>query len=260
MELEESVATIFYIFLFAAFITITHSQSDWFKTTVTGLDTLSEFQTDLVNDFVYSSCFIATNNQGNNIHGVFDTDLLDKHTEKKLISEIIELAPLSTDYTIHYAPTVDDCVNTKDNFYFYEVREKEGPKTQWIFGSSEKLGFGYDKKTWTFGKKPISIKRGNIISSGIIRYGFSKNPPKAGIAFVAPKTTTEICNDLGGIKCDPWKKCIGDDVSYFEMWPSGVLGPTLDLTIEITDSEIETESTSPIISQLCCYDGGVCES
>ena len=257
MELEESVASIWYIFLFAVFLTIIWSQSEGFKTTITGLETLSEFQTDMVNDFIYSPCFIAKNKQGNNLHGVFDADLLDSHTEQKLLSEIISLPAGQTDYTINYAPTVTNCTNTKDTYYFYEIREKENPNARWIFGNSSKLGFLFDEKTWTHNKKPISIKRGDTISSGVIVYGFSKNPPKPGLAFVMAPTTTELCENLGGTVCDWGKSCNGDEPLFFEMYTSPA--DTIAAIIDMPDISVSTTTPTTEPSRLCCYNGGVCE-
>ena len=207
MELEDAIASLWYIFLFAMFLFICVSQSQWLKTTIIGLDTLSEFQTDLVNDFIYSPCFIAKNKQGNNLHGVFDADLLDSRTTKKTFSEIIDLPKTTADFTINYAPTITNCVNTKNNYYFYEVREKIGSKTNWVFGNGSILGFTYDK-TWTLNKKPISIKRGNTISSGTIIYGFSKNPPKFGIPLTSNLKT---CEGLGGTICEIGETCDGGE-------------------------------------------------
>ena len=230
MEFEESIGSIFYMFLFAVFLTVAGSQSKLFQTTVTGLDTLSEFQTDLINDFTYSPCFVAKNKQGNNIHGVFDTDLLDDHTTRKKISEIVTNPPMSLDYPINYAPTTSNCLNTKDNYYYYEIRENATQKTIWLFGNGSRLGFTYDK-TWTHGKKPITIKRDDITSSGIIIYGFSKNPPKAGspfsittIGIVAPTN----CESSGGITCAIGERCDGGSSSNIYSLPITIpIAPTL---------------------------------
>ena len=252
MELEETVASIFYIFLFAAFLTMVWAQSSWFKTTITGLDTLNEYKIDLVNDFTYSSCFVAKNRQGNDLLGVFDVELLNSKTEKKKLSSISG-KQTNSDSDVRHTPSIDDCINTNDNYYYYEVWEKTTPNNYWLFGNSTLQGYILDY-TWTEGYKPISIKRDNTISIGLIKYGFSKNPAKNGATIssaITVKSMKTACDYKGGIVCALGETCEGTNANWDNLMDSSFVG-----TIQTLASGTATSSNTPKI--LCCYGGGKC--
>ena len=167
MELNETAAALIYVLFFAAFLTIVLAQNMWFKVTVTGLDTLSELEVNLANEFFQSPCFTAKDEYGGLLLNTLSATALDEATTPQDMP-----TTKAPDEEIYYAETISkDCVDTKEYYYYIEIYEPESPNHRWIFGTSPRLLYLIPSK-WTTGKKVALLKRGSNTVAVNVLYGF----------------------------------------------------------------------------------------